>query len=106
MFVQLVERVGAGGVDHGQPRHAVDQAELVQFVKRFAERARVAEVAAGHDDPIGHFPLEAFEHAEHDRLLAFEPEGIHAVDEVDAFLLADLLRRGASHRRSRRRSAA
>ena len=30
-LVQFVERVGPGGVDHGQPRHAVDQAQLVQF---------------------------------------------------------------------------
>ena len=35
--------------------------------------------------------LERFEHAEHDRLLAFEPERIDAVDEVDALLRADLL---------------
>ncbi len=36
------------------------------------------------------------EHAEHDGLLAFEPERIHAVDQVNAFLHADL--RDAEHR--------
>ena len=36
----------------------------MQLVKRLAERAAVAEVAAGHDDPIGHLPAEAFEHAD------------------------------------------
>ena len=90
LLVQLVERVGAGGVDHGQPRHAVDQAELVQLGEGLAERAGVAQVAAGHDDPVGHLPAQAFEHAEHDRLLPFQPEGIDAVDQVDAQLAGRL----------------
>ena len=59
---------------------------VVQFAERLAERAGVAQVAAGHDDPVGHFPAQALEHAVHDRLLAFQPEGIDAVDQVDAQL--------------------
>ena len=66
----------------------------MQLVKRLAEGARVAEVSAGHDDPVGHFPAQRFEHAEHDRLLPFQPEGIDAVDQVDAQPLADLLHAG------------
>ena len=56
MLDQLVERVGPGGVDHGQPGNAVDQPQLVQFVKRLAESAAVAQVSAGHGDPIGRLP--------------------------------------------------
>ena len=90
LLVELVERVGAGRVDHRQPRHALDQPERLEFGKRLAEGARVAQVAARHDDPVGRLPRERLEHAEHDRLLAFEPERIDAVDQVDAQLAADL----------------
>ena len=37
---------------------------------------------------------QRFQHAEHDRLLPFQPEGIDAVDQVDAQLLADFLDAG------------
>ena len=84
---QFVERVGPGGVDHRQPRHAVDQAQLVQLVEGLAEGAGVAQVAAGDDDPVGHFPAEALQHPVHDRLLPFQAEGIDAVDQVDSQLL-------------------
>ena len=37
VVVELVERVGTGGIDHRQPRHPVDQAEVPQFGKGLAE---------------------------------------------------------------------
>src|SRR6185437_7196988 len=80
LLVKLVERIGAGGVDHGQPRNAIDQAKLLQLGEGFAEGAGAAEVPARHDDPVGNLPAQGFKHAEHDRLLAFEPERIDAVD--------------------------
>ena len=66
----------------------------MQLVERLAEGAGVAQVSAGHDDPVGRLPAQRFQHAEHDRLLPFQPEGIDAVDQVDAQLLADLLDAG------------
>jgi hypothetical protein len=90
-LVQLVQRIGAARVDHGQPRQAVDQSQAVQFRKRFAEGARVAQVAARHHDPVGHFPTQRLEHPVHDRLLAFEPERVDAVDQIDAQIARDLL---------------
>ena len=91
---ELVQRIGPGGIDHRQPRDAVDQAQLVQLVEGLAEGAGVAQVAAGDDDPVGHFPAQAFQHPVHDRLLPFQAEGIDAVDQVDAQLLADFLHAG------------
>ena len=88
-FVQLMEGVSAGGIDHCQARNAVDQAELMEFDKGLAESARVTEVAAGDHDPIGRLPTQGFEDAEHDGLLAFEAERIDAVDEVNAKVFGD-----------------
>ena len=70
---------------------AFDQAQLGQLDERLAEGADVAEVAAGHDDPVGHLPAQRLQHAVHDRLLPFQPEGVDAVDQVDAELAGDLL---------------
>src|SRR5262245_43284885 len=55
-----------------------------QFLKRLADGGDVAKVAAGDDDPVGTLPAERCEHPEHDRLLPFEAEWVHAVDEVDS----------------------
>ena len=70
---------------------AVDQPEFLQLDERLAEARHVAEVAAGHHDPVRHLPPQRFQHAEHDRLLPFEPERVDAVDEVDAELPAHFL---------------
>ena len=67
------------------------QAQLDQLAERLAERADVAQVAARHDDPVGHLPAQGLEHAVHDRLLPFEPERIDAVDQIDAELAGHLL---------------
>ena len=96
LVIELVEGVGAGGIDHGQPRHPVDEADLPQLGEGFAEGARVAKVAARHHDPVGHLPPQRLEHAKHDRLLPFEAEGIHTVHKVDAKLARHLL--DAGHR--------
>ena len=93
-LVELEERVGPGGVDDRQPRGVLDQAQVHQLDERLAEGGRVAEVAAGHDDPVGHLPAQRLQDAVHDRLLAFEAERVDAVDQVDAELPADLLDAG------------
>src|SRR6516165_5081943 len=59
--------VGAGGIDHCEPRPASNKAEFGKLSERLAEAADVAEVSARHQDPVGHFPAQRFEHAEHDR---------------------------------------
>jgi hypothetical protein len=84
LLVQLIEACSPGGVDHRQPRDAGDQAQARAARERLAERAGVAEVPAGHDDPVGHLPAQRLQHAVHDRLLPFQPEGVDAVDQVDA----------------------
>ena len=91
LLTRCGQGVGAGGVDDGQARDAVDEAELFEFGEGLAEGAGVAEVAAGDDDPVGQFPAELFEDAVHDGLLAFEPEGVERVDQVDVQFAADIL---------------
>jgi len=66
---QIGERVGAGGVDDGHARDAVDQAELLEFAKGLAEGAGVAQVAAGDDDPVGNLPAEALDDTIHDGMV-------------------------------------
>ena len=62
----------------------VDEAEAQQLVKRLAEGGRVAEVAAGNDQVVGHLPVELIEQLEHGGLLAFNAEGIDRVEEIDS----------------------
>ena len=56
---ECVERVGAGGVDDRKPRDLFDQAQLFQLHERLAEGRAVAEVSAGHDDPVRRLPVAA-----------------------------------------------
>lgn len=84
------EGVGAAGVDDGEARDFVDEAEVAEFLEGFAEGGAVTEVAAGDDDPVRHVPGEAFEDAVHDGFLAFEAEGIDGVHEVEAELGGDV----------------
>ena len=91
---QAIERVGSGGVDDGQARDFFDQAQFEEFGEGLAERAGVAEVAAGYDNPVGNFPVERFEDAEHDGLLAFETERIDTVHQVNTKAGGDFLDAG------------
>ena len=84
MADELVEGLGAGGVDDGQAGDPVDQAEMLELDERLAEGAGVAEVAAGHDDPVGRLPGQGLQDPVHDRLLAFEAERVDRVHQVDA----------------------
>ena len=79
-----------GRIDHGEARHAGDQPEILELDQGLAESARIAEIAAGNDDPVGHLPAQALEDAKDDGLLAFEPEGIDRVHQVDAEAVGDL----------------
>ena len=72
-------------------RRALHQAELPELDEGLAKRADVAQVAARHHDPVRHLPAQGFQHPEHDCLLPFEPEGVDAVDQVDAETFGDLL---------------
>ena len=94
LVIELVERIRSRCVDHRQARHAIDQADPAQLRKGFTEGTGIAEVTAGDDDPVGNLPAERFQHPEHNRLLPLQPEGIDAVDEVDAQLPGDFLDAG------------
>ncbi len=96
-FVQVKERVRAAGIDDGQAGEFVDQTEHFQLDESFAERAGVAEVPAGHDDPVRHAPAARFEYAQHDRLLPFEAERVDAVHEIDAEPVVGRIVRQLSH---------
>ena len=61
----------------------------LQLQEGLAERTGVAEVAAGDDDPVRDLPAQGLDDAVHDRLLAFEPEGIERVEQIQAQTLAD-----------------
>ena len=87
---ELFECPGAGRVDHRQAGDPVDQAEVLELDEGLAECARVAQVAAGNDDPVGDLPAHPFQDAVHDRFLAFEPERIDRVHEVDVEAAGDL----------------
>ena len=67
--------------------------------------ARIAQVPAGDDDPVGRLPIERLEHAVHDRLLPLEPQGIDAVAEVDVELVRRPRGRGPVRRQNRPGSA-
>ncbi len=77
------EGPGAGGLDGGQLREAVDQADLVEFGQGLAEGAGVAEIAARKGDHVRHPPAELLHQLEDDGLLAFQAEGVDGVGEVD-----------------------
>jgi hypothetical protein len=61
-----------------------EQSQVVQLAQGFAVRAAIAEVAARHDDAVGRLPAALLQQLHHHRLLAFEPEGVHRVEDVDA----------------------
>ena len=90
MADQLLERPRPGRVDHRQPGHAIDQAQVLQLDQRLAERARVPQVAPGHHDPVGDLPPQPLEDPEDDRLLPLQPERIDRVHQVDAQPVGDL----------------
>lgn len=81
---ELVEGLGTGGVDHGEPRNPINQAKVLEFNEGFAEGARVSEVAAGYHDPVGRLPGESLQDPIHDGLLTFEPERVDRVHQIDA----------------------
>ena len=94
-FVKHAEqRIGPGGVDDGQTRDPVDQAQLVKLVERLAEGAGVSEVSARDHDPVRDVPAQGLQNAEHDRFLPLKPEGVHAVHEVNAQFLRDFFHAG------------
>ena len=90
------ERICACRVDNGQSRDAIDKSQLFQFHEGFAKRAAVSQISTGNHDPVRHFPSQRFQHAVHDRLLAFEPKRIDTVDQIDTEFLRNLFH--ASHR--------
>src|SRR6266550_28582 len=92
-----IERIRAVRLNRREPGHLRDPPVVARLDERLAERARVAEVAGGDDDPVGRVPLEVLEQLPDDRLLALESKRINGVDEVDAELLRRL--EDQAHRR-------
>ena len=79
---QVGQRIGAGRVDNRHPGDALDQTQLFQFPEGLAEGAGITQVAAGHDDPVGYLPAEAFDDTIHDGFLPFEPERIERIEQI------------------------
>ena len=65
--------------------------ELAHHLEARVQRGRVAEVAAGQDDPVGHLPVELLHDLDGDRLLAFDAQRVHRVGEVDQTFGGELL---------------
>ena len=75
---------------------------VAHHVEAGAERAHVAEVAAGDDDHVGHRPSRtAATISMRDGLLALDAQAVHRVGEVDALVFRRAAARGACSRRSR-----
>ena len=86
---QVVERRGAFGLNHGEARQLADEAELVQFAQSLAECRRIAEIAAGQNDPIRRSPIALVQHLDHDRLLSLDAERVDGVQQIDAEALGE-----------------
>ena len=90
MLPEPIQRVRPGRVDDREPGDPVDQAQRLQFGQGLAERRRVPEIPARHDDPVRDLPVEAFENPIDDRFLPLQPERVDGVAQVDVRRLADL----------------
>ncbi len=91
LFVNLIEGIRARRIDDCQSRCAPNQSKLKQFNKGLAKAGDIAEVPARARRSSPGPPSHRLQNPIHDRLLAFEPKGIDAVDQIDAKLFADLL---------------
>ena len=54
--------------------------------KSLAKGGTVAQIAAGHDDPIWYLPAQLLQRFKHDGFLTFEAEGIDRIQKIDAEL--------------------
>ena len=90
-LIRAVKRVCPLGLGDDDARQFRDEAEVLHHPQPFAERGDVAEVAAGNDDDIRHFPVELLDDFDADGLLAFDPEGVHRIGQVKGFVLGDFL---------------
>ena len=66
-----------GRLGDDEARQHFNQPHLAHFEKPLTQRADIAEIAAGYDDPIGHGPVVLLHHLYRYRFLAFEPQRIH-----------------------------
>ena len=91
---QVEERRGSSGLNYGEARHLVDEAELVQFAQGLAEGGGITQIAAGEDDPVGWIPVALIQHFDDDRLLAFDAEGVDGVQQVNAETFGEAAHQG------------
>ena len=94
VLVREIQRVGGGRLRHDDARTLGDEAERFHHVEAGAERADVAEVAARNDDDVRHRPVELLDDFNAHRFLAFEPQAVHRVRQVDAFFHREPLHDG------------
>ena len=83
---QFVQRVGPGGVDDGQARDLLDQAQFLQFENALPKAEQLPRFPPGTMIQSGLCQSQRLEDAIHDALLPFEAEGVDAVHQVDAEL--------------------
>ena len=60
------------------------------LAKSLAQRRAVGQVAAGHDQVVGHIPIEGFGDFKGRCLLPLQPIGVHGVEQVNRRLVHDL----------------
>ena len=75
--VALVEGIRLCRLRRHQARHLVDQAQVAQQFEPLVERADVAQIAHGDDDPVGHFPIELAQDLNRDSLLPLNAQAVH-----------------------------
>ena len=57
-FPVFVERRGPFGLNDGEAGNPIDESECLHLAQGFAECGDIAEIAAGHQDPVRHLPVE------------------------------------------------
>ena len=70
--IALIQRIGALRLGTGDTRQFGDDAQVAHEQKTTPQRADVAKVAAGNDDPIRHLPVKLLHEFDADRLLALD----------------------------------
>ena len=85
-----VKRAGALGLHHHQPRQFIDKAQLLQFAQPLADRRHVPQIPAGNHQIVGNTPIALLQDFEHDGFLAFQPERVQRIHQIQPELLGQL----------------
>ena len=84
------QRIRPRGLNHGDLRHPRREAQFEHLAEALAQRGRVAQIAAGHNQVVGHIPVEGLGNLEGRRLLPLQPVRIDRVEQVDRRFIHNL----------------